>query len=200
MNRLFGWTVTVLLLIQAATIIGSWLFSALMPDDILSRSLLSSEGVRWMFLHSSDSMLSAPLLWIILAQVSCGLIKGSGLLDCITAIYNRQTLTYRQRTALIITSLAALLVLGVMLSLTVLPHALLLSTIGTLIPGPFAQSAVPVACFCLITVSIVYALTSGTINDMNTFGYSIIRCIDARVIILCILLSLLYNTWNYLIG
>lgn len=200
MNRLFGWTVTLLLLIQAATIIGSWLFSAFAPDDVIGRSLLSSEGVRWMFLHSSESMLTPPLLWIILAQIAWGLMCGSGLHDCIATVCQRRTPTYRQRTALIIVSLAALLITGVMLSLTVLPHALLLSTTGTLIPGPFAQSAVPLVCFCLMIVSLVYGLTAGTLNDMQTLGHNLIRCIDARLIILCILVSLIIHTWMYLIA
>lgn len=200
MNRLFGWAVTILLLTQMATIIGSWLFNAFMPDDTLGRSLLSSEGVRWMFLHSSDSMLTSPLLWVILAQVACGIIKGSGLYDCIVTLCRRDALTYRQRTALIITTIAAALIVSVILSLTVLPHALLLSVTGTLIPGPFAQSAIPVLCFCLTIIAVVYGLTVGTMNDMETLCHNIIRYIDARIIIVLILLSLIFNTWQYLVG
>lgn len=200
MNKLFGWTVTILLLAQTATIIGSWLYGALAPDDMFGRSLLSSEGIRWMFLHSADTMLTAPLLWLILAMMALGMVKGSGLYDCLQQLFLRKAITYRQRTALVITSLATLLIVIVMLSLTVLPHALLLSTTGTLIPGPFAQSAIPVVCFCLMVISLVYGLTAGCINTMSAFGRMLYGSIDTRVIVICILLSLIISTWRYLIS
>lgn len=200
MNRLFAWIVTSLLLAQFATIVGSWMYSAMIPDTIFDRSLLSSEGIRWMFLHSSDSMLQAPLLWGILGMIALGLFKESGLFVCLRSLLGCHHLSYRERTALLLTSVVLVIIAGIILSLTVMPHALLLSTTGTLIPGPFSHSIITMTCFCIMIMSLVYGLASGTFNDMPTFGKAICSSMDTRLIVVCILLSLLIKTWMYLLA
>jgi len=55
----------------------------------------------------------------------------------------------------------------VILMLTVIPHAILLSATGSLFPSPFSRSIIPLVAFGLSVVSVVYGIMSGQLKDLT---------------------------------
>ena len=50
--------------------------------------------------------------------------------------------------------------------LTLAPHAILLSATGSLFPSAFSRSLVPIVCFGLCLVSLVFGLISGRLHGL----------------------------------
>jgi aminobenzoyl-glutamate transport protein len=64
------------------------------------------------------------------------------------------------------TALAFLvLYVGVILMLTVVPHAVLLSATGQLFPSPFSRALVPIVSFGVLLASAVYGWASGRFSS-----------------------------------
>lgn len=139
------------MLAEVVLILLSWFLTATMTDGV--RSLLTSEGIRFFF-GSFTQMLQKPLLvWLLLLSMAWGSLSASGLLQAFT----RNT-AGRQRMALRLTVLVLGLMVTVVLLLTAMPHAVLLSATGRLWPSPFSRALVPIVAFAVIMLSIVYGL------------------------------------------
>ena len=113
----------------------SWLLSAAFPSSGL-RSLLSSEGLRWLMGHFAEMIATPVLAWLLLCAMAWGCLARSGLL--------LRPTNYRERRAQVMALLLLAVIVGVMLLLTAIPHAVLLSAVGGLWPSPFSSSLVPV--------------------------------------------------------
>ena len=158
-NRLYAYSVVVLAIAQVLLVIASWLFSAMMAEGV--RSLLSDEGLRWFF-GSFTSMLATPaLVWLLLLSMAFGCLYQSGLLS--TGLNG-----YRAHVAWRVVVLLLILYLSVLVSLTAMPHAVLLSSTGQLFPSPFSRAIVPVVSFGIILSSIAYGWTSGRFNSIES--------------------------------
>ncbi len=136
----------------------SWLLSAAFPTSGI-RSLLSSEGLRWLMGHFSQLLATSLLAWLLLCAMAWGCLLRSGLLV-------RPT-NYRERRAQLMALLLLAVIVGVMLLLTVVPHAVLLSAVGGLWPSPFSASLVPVVAFSITLVSAFYGLVSGRFENIS---------------------------------
>lgn len=136
---------------QLLLVLLSWLFSAMMVDGV--RSLLSSEGIRWFF-GNFVSMLATPqLVWLFLLAMAAGAFWHCGL---------RYPLhTYREKTALRLVFVLLLLYLAAIATLTIAPHAVLLSATGRLCFSPFSRSVIPIVAFGILLISAVYGRMSG---------------------------------------
>ena len=159
-NKLLYRVALVLFLAQLVLMLLSWLFSALLPDSGV-RSLIGSEGLRW-FLGSFSSFLLSPLLvWLLLGAMAWGSLRHSGLLGV------RRPLQYRERIALRLSLL--LLIASVLLtcSLSLFPHALLLSATGSLWPSPFSASLPPLAALSCTLLGIVFGVVSGRYRSLS---------------------------------
>ena len=156
-----------LLIAEAVLILLSWILSAVRVDGV--RSLLSGEGVRWFFGHFTSMVASPWLAWLVLLLMAFGCLQKSGLIGL-------PHTSYRDRMALRLTVVFLVLYVGVLLWLTVVPHAVLLSSTGSLFPSPFSRSIVPVLSFGIILVSVTFGLVSGRfqtfadIIDALSFG------------------------------
>ena len=162
-----GYAVLTLAIAECALIVLSWLISATRIEGV--RSLLSSEGIRWLF-GSIVYIASSPVLvWLILLLMALGSFQKSG-------ITHLRSMSYRDRLALRV-SISFLLIYVVIIGLlTLMPHAILLSVTGSLFPSAFSRSLVFIVCFGVCLFSITFSMMSGrahTISDVMdilTFG------------------------------
>lgn len=209
MKSKLGWTVLVLVTAQLALILLSWLITAAFPE-LPIRSLLSSEGVRWFFGSFTANQLTPLLAWFITAVMAVGACvrsrlwaafctKMSGLLHRRDSTDGRQGLHYRERIGLRLVLAEFMVYVVIMLLLTVVPHAILLSVTGELFPSAFSSSLIPSLSFVLIVMSLSYGVASGTVDSVARMHRVLVggleagaRIVPAYVIGVQLYMSLLY--------
>ena len=209
MKSKLGWTVLVLVTAQLALILLSWLITAAFPE-LPIRSLLSSEGVRWFFGSFTANQLTPLLAWFITAAMAVGACvrsrlwaafctKMSGLLHRRDGTDGPQGLHYRERIGLRLVLAEFMVYVVIMLLLTVVPHAILLSVTGELFPSAFSSSLTPSLSFVLIVMSLSYGVASGTVDSVARMHRVLVggleagvRIVPAYVIGMQLYMSLLY--------
>lgn len=209
MKSKLGWTVLVLVTAQLALILLSWLITAAFPE-LPIRSLLSSEGVRWFFGSFTANQLTPLLAWFITAAMAVGACvrsrlwaafctKMSELLHRRDSTDGRQGLHYRERIGLRLALAEFMVYVVIMLLLTVVPHAILLSVTGELFPSAFSSSLIPSLSFVLIVMSLSYGVASGTVDSVARMHRVLVggleagaRIVPAYVIGVQLYMSLLY--------
>lgn len=209
MKSKLGWTVLVLVTAQLALILLSWLITAVFPE-LPIRSLLSSEGVRWFFGSFTANQLTPLLAWFITAAMAVGACvrsrlwaafctKMSGLLHRRDSTDGRQGLHYRERIGLRLALAEFMVYVVIMLLLTVVPHAILLSVTGELFPSAFSSSLIPSLSFVLIVMSLSYGVASGTVDSVARMHRVLVgglevgaRIVPAYIIGVQLYMSLLY--------
>ena len=175
LKRLVVGTIMALVAAELLLVLVSWFLSATMADDV--RSLLSSEGIRWFF-GNFVSILSTPwLIYLLLLAMAGGCLWQSGISADLSV--RAEARNYRQRIALRATLIFFVLYVGIVLLLTTIPHAVLLSATGHLLSSPFSRALVPIVAFGLLTVSVVYGRVSGRFTSIadivDSFSYGIGR-------------------------
>lgn len=156
----------VLVTLQLLLILFSWVLTAAIPESNL-RSILSNEGIRWFFGHFTESLLSPVLVWLLLLSVASGTVKSSGLLSIFSSQRKKdENLSYRHRYAFRIVLAELIAVVAVLILLTCISHAPLLSVTGNLFPSSFSASIVPVVAFSLVLFSVTYGVLSGTFTSL----------------------------------
>lgn len=194
----------ILALSQIALVLLSWLLTAAMPFASF-QSLLSASGIRW-FLGNFTLNLANPLLvYIILITIASGSVLSSGLYAAIRDIVvlrDTGVLSSQQWFALRATLGLLLVEIIVVLLLTVLPHAVLLSITGSLFPSSFSAGIIPIFAFILTTVALFYSVLSGKFHTMFEIGQCM--CAGGRwlmpVLLLYIFAVMFYNSFLYFIG
>lgn len=144
---------------EVVVILVSWLLTAAMPESF-THSLTSAEGIRWFTGHFVDHLTSSWLVWLVLISITIGVVKQSRVLHF-------DHTQYRQRTALRLMLFELVVFVGIMLALTLLPHAILLNAVGAFIPGPFSQSIIPYICFSVMVMSMSYGIMSESIKGIS---------------------------------
>ena len=177
-----------LLLAELLLVLVSWLLST-MPS-VAVRSLLTGEGVRWLIGRMCDCIASPMLVWILLAGMAWGCLRGCGLLS------RKSTSSQHDRTAFI--SMLILLVLyvsGLILMIAV-PHAVLLSATGSLFPSPFSAGFVPVIALGTTLAAMAYGITSGRLASLTDIYDSLLSGIHscAPLLLFYILVAQIYHT------
>lgn len=145
-----------LLLAEVLLILLSWILSATMTEGV--RSLLSGEGIRWFFGCYTSIVASPPLAWLVLLLIAAGYMRQSGIMS-------RQQ-SYRDRMALRASLVFLAIYVSVILLLTAMPHAVLLSATGSLVPSPFSRSLVAVVAFGLVLLAVVFGVMSGRLRTL----------------------------------
>ena len=143
---------------EVGVVLVSWLLTAAMPESF-THSLTSPEGIRCFTGHFVDHLTSAWLVWLVLISISIGVVKQSRVLHF-------DHTQYRQRTALRLMLFELVFFVGILLALTLMPHAILLNAVGTLFPGPFSQSLIPYICFSVVVMSMSYGIMSESIKGI----------------------------------
>ena len=177
MRNKLGYIVLVLLVSQLALILLSWLVTAAFPE-LPMRSVLSSEGIRWFFGSFVSNQLSPLLIYFIMAVMAVGACVRSRLYDALReALSNtRSSLTtssdhqhkvhYREKVGLRIALVEFIVYVIIMVLLTAIPHAILLSVTGQLFPSSFSSSFIPSLSLIIIIMSLTYGVASGTIDSV----------------------------------
>ena len=177
MRNKLGYIVLVLLVSQLALILLSWLVTAAFPE-LPMRSVLSSEGIRWFFGSFVSNQLSPLLIYFIMAVMAVGACVRSRLYDALreTLSNTRSSLTtssnhqhkvhYREKVGLRIALVEFIVYVIIMVLLTAIPHAILLSVTGQLFPSSFSSSFIPSLSLIIIIMSLTYGVASGTIDSI----------------------------------
>ena len=148
--------------------LASWIITSANPDLPL-RSLLSSEGIRWLFGHAAAHLANPVGVWLLLLSFTFGAVRKAGVKELFC---RDKQLTYRQKFALRLTIVEGLLIVGALVLLTLVPHAILLGVTGTLMTGSFVHGVIPLFLLSITVMSLTYGLVSGTI-------YSLPKAFDA---------------------
>lgn len=181
-----------LLLLQIMVVILSWMIKTIYPE-FNGRSLLSGEGVRWFLGNFTNNVASNILVWIILIGLSWGAIRASNILQ----IFKRShTLSYRERLGFRIVLIEIMIWFIVIVLLSFIPHAAMLSITGQLFPSSFSKSIVPLIAFIALFSSITYGLIIGRLRKGNLIIEALsngIKQIAPYIIIYIILVQLIYS-------
>ena len=135
----------------------SGIMSAASPTGSV-RSMLSSEGIRWFLGHFVDIMASPLLVWLLLLAMAYG---------CIAKGVDLRANSYRINRARLFALVFLLLYSGIIIMLTMMPHAILLSASGSLWPSPFSASLVPVVSFGVMAAAIICGTVSGRFTSLG---------------------------------
>ena len=181
-----------LLLLQIMVVILSWMIKTIYPD-FNGRSLLSGEGVRWFLGNFTNNVASNILVWIILIGLSWGAIHASHILQ----VFKRShTLSYRERLGFRVVLIEIMIWFIVIVLLSFIPHAAMLSITGQLFPSSFSKSIVPLITFIALFSSITYGLIIGRLRKGNLIIEALsngIKQIAPYIIIYIILVQLIYS-------
>ena len=196
-RKWYSYLVVGLVIAQCVLVLVSWLLSATMTGGV--RSLLSGQGIRW-FLGSLTSFLASPfLVWLLLLSMAAGSMWQSGVLMLPSRVRHEPSLPTKERVALTVSLLLLLLFAGVVLALTVQPHAPLLSATGQLFPSPFSRAIVPLFAFGVIVVSLSFGLLSGTFRNLadaiSSLSFGIVQ--SAPFIVVYFLAIMFYETLKF---
>ena len=173
-------------------VILSWLLSATRLEGV--RSLISSEGIRWLVGEFTYTLASPLLVWLLLALVALGCLQRSGLMS--------RGRGYRDRVALRVSFSFIIIYVVIICLLTLMPHAILLSVTGSLFPSAFSRALVPIICFGVGVLSISFGMVSGRLHtltdilDALTFGLQQ----GAPLIILYIMFFQFYASLLFVFG
>lgn len=189
MNRFFAKAAIVLLLAELILMFVSWLLSAAMPMSGI-RSMLSGEGLRWFFGSFVDCLASPLLIWLLLLAMAWGALGRCGILSFLSSPVR----PIRQRRALVISLVTLAVLVAVVLLMTAVPHAVLLSASGSLLPSPFSRSIVPIVAFALVVLAVVYGIIAGTFDSATSVYNAIVAglCRWAPLLPLYVLVTQFY--------
>ena len=162
-DRIGGIVCLVLLVLQLAVFLMSWIVSTINPD-LPVRSLLGGEGIRWFFGHFLTIVGDYGAAWLILILIACGSVAASRILPTIRSWIKKEPLSYRQKYALRCSFIALLLFIAVIIVLTCTKEAVLVSASGTLFPSSFSKAIVPVVAFILTAIAVLFgSLSTGVV-------------------------------------
>ena len=192
-----------LLIMFVVLVFMSWLANA---TGMKMHTLLSSEGLRWLFLNVADIISSPWLVYLILGLSCLGAVSRSGLWEAINRMLHwdkeNGQLAYRQRVALISSGLFFFLYLACLFSLVFSPYAALLSVTGTLFPSPFLAGLFPALVFGGHVTALLYGSLSNRLRNFHEtfeiFYWGIQRY--AIWIIIYLTGALFWETFQYTVG
>lgn len=191
-HKIFAISIFIFIVLQILVILGSWFVTVVFPT-LPVRSMLSSEGIRW-FLGQYTSNLASPLLvWLVLAGMTYGTLRSSGLSRAIMYFSN---ISYRQRFALKVVVAELVFFAIVLFLMTFLPQAILLSVTGELFPSSFSRSLIPFVCFLLTLFSITYGLINTSFTSLIDIFNSLtsgITAISPWLVIYVFVIQLYYS-------
>ena len=161
-HQRLGWLCLVTVIAETLLVILSWLLSAMRIEGV--RSLLSSEGIRWFFSSFSDLVASPVLVCLLVLMCALGCLQKSRM----TTIFSgKKSINFRDRLALYVALAFLLIYVVIILLLTLMPHAILLSATGHLFPSAFSRSLVPIIAFGISIFSVAFGLMSGVMRNLS---------------------------------
>lgn len=178
--------------LQLLLLLLSWLVTAAWPELPL-RSLLGSEGIRWMLGRLPTEVAKSGIVSLLLLCMAVGAARKSGLSGCMKAT---RRYDYRSRMAFRLVVAGAVLSLVGLLFLTAVPHAILLSVSGEVFPSNFSQNIVPCLSSVITLLSLTYGLVSGRLRTLADCFHAVcfgFQCL-AHLIVLYLLAASLFRS------
>lgn len=160
MRNKVGWALIVGCGLWLLLVLLSWIAAAARPDWPI-RTLISDSGIRWLVGSMERNIESPILVWILLGMMSMGAFIEGGLNSTLRGLAQGRKPSFRNRMALYLVLFEAVVFIVVMLLLSVVPHAPLLSVTGSLVPGCLERGAIPLLCFIVMLCSVSFAVMSG---------------------------------------
>jgi aminobenzoyl-glutamate transport protein len=157
MKKLFPRLLFLLILSELLLVLISWLLSATQTEGV--RTLLSSEGVRWLLGQFTVFLLKPQLIWLLLLSMAFGCLWQS-------CLFRPSQTSFRRQFALRLSAVVFVVQTASIALLIATPQAVLLSATGTLWPSPFSRALVPLAAIITINTSICYGLLSRTFTSV----------------------------------
>ena len=144
-------------------------------------------------------MASPLLVYIILLTLTVNVFVNSGLIELFS---QNHKINMQKRFALnvVLVELCTFIVLIVLL--TAIPHAVLLSVTGELFPSSFSSGLIPMLCLLVTIMSISYGLVSGSLRGFYDIWNSITTGSNylPPVCFVYILLLQLVSSLSYVLG
>ena len=192
MNKLVTVLATVLVMAEVVLILASWLLSMMMTNGV--RSLLSGEGIRWFLGHCVDVLQQPLLIWILLLAMSFGALQKCKLFS--------KGVRYRERLALRVAIIACLVYVGIVVALTFIPHAILLSATGQLTYSPFSRAFIPLLAVGMLLVALAYGFTARTFSSLSAACDAVLYGLarSAPLLLIYVLGMQLYQSYLYVFG
>lgn len=198
-NRICGIVAMILVGLQVLVIVASWIITAGMPE-IPMRSLLSAGGIRWFFGNFTSNLDTILLVDLILLMISIGSMSYSGLTDTIMNIIRKKRLRYFESVAIWVVAIELIIGIIVVILLTLVPHAILLSVTGHLFPSSFSHSLIPIVSFIILICSLSFGIISNRLNNFEqlyeSLVYGLRKCV--WIVPIYVLAVELYSSVMYL--
>lgn len=192
----------VLMGLQLLLILASWIVSAVFPSSPI-HALIGSGGLRW-FIGSFANNLASPLfVYVILCSITYSSLVKSDLISCVaSAMAKRQSFSMQQKFAFRIMLIEFVLFVAGVIFISAMPHAILLSVTGALFPSSFSSGLVPMICFELFVLSMIYGIVGGEVNTLEKFWNCIVSGANflPAVCFLYILIVQLFYSTCYVLG
>lgn len=166
----------------------SWGFTAF---GFECNSLLSDEGVRWLFVHLTDAMFSHHSILCLQILVAYGVVKQCGLIDDFAHI---------QRWPLFIAVITALLQVFLIAAGAMLPHSPLLNITGTLSPSAWLYGLPTALLFAMQSSAMVYGLLSRRIHSVMNISQALTWGVSHHpsIIIMLMLVNFIYESMMFI--
>lgn len=188
----------ILIVLQTILIFGSWIVSAAIPDSQI-RPLIGAGGLRWFFSSFTEDMASPILVYIILITLTVNVFINSGMCE-LFSLKRKMNMQKKFALNVVLVELCTFIVLIVLL--TAIPHAVLLSVTGELYPSSFSKGLTPMLCFIVTILSTSYGLVSGSLRGVYDIWNSITTGINflPAVCFVYILLFQFVSSLSYVLG
>lgn len=187
-NRFLSYLILLLIVVAMMLPIISWMLSAMGFD---CKSLLSEEGWRWIFYNIPIACANKWNVLCISSIIGVGSIIRCGILD---------RKTKKDAKVLYFVSFVLVLLIAILLVCALHPHSPLLSVTGELKNSPFIHGLPTVFIWCVIFLSILYAVFTQrikTIEDFSAMFTHGIRSLSS-VIVIAMLLSFIVRCIAYI--
>ena len=156
----------VLMGLQLLLILASWIVSAVFPSSPI-HALIGSGGLRWFIGTFANNLASPLLVYVILCSITYSSMVKSGLISCVaSAMAKKQSFSMQQKFAFRIMLIEFVLFVAGVIFISAMPHAILLSVTGALFPSSFSSGLVPMICFELFVLSMIYGIVGGEVNTL----------------------------------
>ena len=190
MKKLFVRLLLLLLVSELLLVLTSWLLSATQTEGV--RTILSSEGLRWLMGQFTVMLLKPQLIWLLLLAMTGGCLWQS-------SIFRPAQTSFRRQFALRLSAVVFIAQIVGFLLLIAMPQAVLLSATGALWPSPFSRALVPLAALIIINTSICYGLLSRTFTSAVDIYDSIKWGLSkaAPLLILYLFVVLIYESCRF---
>ena len=188
----------ILIVLQTILIFSSWIVSAAIPDSQI-RPLIGAGGLRWFFSSFTEDMASPILVYIILITLTVNVFINSGMCE-LFSLKRKMNMQKKFALNVVLVELCTFIVLIVLL--TAIPHAVLLSVTGELYPSSFSKGLIPMLCFIVTILSTSYGLVSGSLRGVYDIWNSITTGINflPAVCFVYILLFQFVSSLSYVLG